>query len=168
MKKEIITNDEFIEAQNNIDNKKLTKFMLSKYAGIFAPDELESIGNIALWKCLMAHDDSMGQKFTTSLYNHIMWEILSELRKYNKANRLSINTNGSGLIENTTNYNKEIDRIDIKDAIDSIPNYMQDIVYEYYIEKKTLSEISEKYHIGIETTRKRLKQGVATLKDKCS
>ena len=161
-----ITNDEFLEAKDNLDNKRLIFSILQKYKNIFSYEELENIGNIALWKCLLKHNPNLGQKFTTSLYNHVMWQVLVELRNYNKDKKYTTNTVSSGV--NTSSYEQNNNLTDVKDILNTLEPRYRDIVYEYYIEQRTLADISERHDIGIKTASKRIKEGISLLRDKCN
>lgn len=90
---------------------------------------------MALWSTLKAHDDTKGQKFTTSLHRYTTW-----LCK-NKVNRKNVTLNMGELSEDVlstaTSYFDEMD-------------YLRSILtpYEFqllrlkYIERHTLEEIS--------------------------
>ena len=66
-----ITNKEYEEAYNSIDNQKVIRKATSKYKSILQEDDQESCGMQGLWDALINHKDEMGNKFTTSLYRYV-------------------------------------------------------------------------------------------------
>ena len=62
-----VTNLEFEEASKNPNYINIIKKVTRKYKKQLDQDDRDSCGLVALWQCMKAHDDSYGQKFTTSL-----------------------------------------------------------------------------------------------------
>jgi RNA polymerase sigma factor (sigma-70 family) len=122
----------------------------------------DDIMQTALLKCLENHDDSYGQKFTTSLYRFTVWECRRFLR--NRRNTLSL----SSVPElSVTVCDRHEDVEHILECLDLISESDRSLVEQRFIMGMTLREIGALRGYTRQTAMKKVRRAVARLKRVC-
>jgi RNA polymerase sigma factor (sigma-70 family) len=88
MKREV-TNEELKAALENSDNHNLMRSEARKYEKTLDEEEIERACLRAMWRCLGNHipDHASKQKFTTSLYRFLKWELNRAVAAQKKARK---------------------------------------------------------------------------------
>lgn len=171
--------------QTASDNRGILHSVSSKFVrtGQLDEDEASACEMNALWRCLSYHDDSHGQKFTTSLYRFIEWECRRERsNKKKKAERHKMERSVLPLIarhavdEHDSWGSSDTRECDLVEAIsrkeeiltklDELPYaWQRTIIRQYYLQGMTHEQIG--FHNGgysKETARLKLDQALRELK----
>lgn len=152
-----ISNKDYNEAFNNLDNKNIINSVLSKYRGRLDEDTLKMCGLNALWRCLQFHDTNYKTKFTSSLWRFTNWECRKELQtlarsKYRPTDLFDVPEN-------------EEDCLDVFNDIGTILNEeYSKIVKLRFIEGLTLQEIGTHFGYSKEAARQKLKFALSQIK----
>lgn len=156
-----ISNEEYEQAYNLIDNKKIMNSAAKSFRGQLSRDEIESCCNYALLKCLEKYDKSYNQKFTSSLYRFVKWCCLQELNK-TKRRIKTTEINSNITINNNFNINR-----DVQNILFMLSQEDREILTARFIEQKTFLEIGNQYgytkqraRIIINRLLRKLKSGV--------
>lgn len=154
------------EAQKH---RAIVRTVLRKYRKVIPRNDLESCGDLAIWKCLQYHDSDhpSRQKFTTSLYRITNWVCLQELRRIRRASR-PIDYAKYGVDRPTAafDYHQDPELEDqrhVVECVGLVPN--GDILKEYYLEGETIATIAKKRKIGRRRVRQILNESLEALRE---
>jgi len=140
-------------------NIGLVKSVVSKFVKDNLEDsELFSVGCEGLIKAANTFD-SKKAKFSTWATRIINQKIIDELRKKKNINSCVLNENH--LIEKKSSFPSHIICSIIKGSTDS-----EKIVSLYYLEQKTLSDISKQLNISKEGVRKKIQRAIVNIREK--
>ena len=143
-----ISNEEFLQLRENLDNNKILNFVAFKYRGYLDEDELEQAKNIAIWK---AHSYHKKGKFTTSLYRYMNFECINlqkgKRNKFNRKLRKSVSPKHRGELD------KSYDSVDTRDLLSQLSQREQDVLLDRF-DSMSFREIGHKRNISFETARK--------------
>lgn len=173
MKKKIdhrsISNEEFESAWKDTNNQKIIRRILYKYARWLSVDDLETCGLMALWNALACHQPSFQQKFTSSLYRFVQWEVRRRLDREKKVRRRHEEGDVSIMVDNrhliSTRKHEQLEYI--KERLVMLPDQAQTIVRRFYFEGKGVEEIASDLSQSKEAVRQQLLKAVARLKELC-
>lgn len=141
-----MTNDEFLQYSQNVDNIKILNFVGKKFH--IDKDELSSLKLIALWKAALTFK---GGKFTTHLYRSMFWECCKNRFKPLPQKKLSQKPS-------------QFDSIDLKECISFLP-LKQKIVINKRMENRTFEEIGKELNLSKERIRQIYKEAILKLRD---
>ena len=153
-----IGDEEFEEAQKDINNIKILNKVCSKYFKVIPQDELDRCKLIALWEAMKAYDPEKGQKFTSFLYNRIDWECKKQLYDFNKRKRQKY-YNEALHFENYSND------VEILDVIQKLHPRLRLVVHQRFFERLTMEEIAERNSYSRETARRYILQALKKLRE---
>ena len=122
-------------------------------------DQIDSIKNNILWKCVNTYDESLGAKFTSYLYQQISFACRNELKKKNKefcTENISQNT-----IDPKAYYGGSISEV-----VDGLPKESADIIVQRFIYNMTMIEIAKANGYSRETARRKVSKAVKIYKQK--
>lgn len=136
------------------DNIRIIKSVCKFYAKNIPLDQLKQCGLIGLWKCLKANRSSK-VKFTTSLYNHVNWECLQEIK-----------TNKSFYTKDFDISSYHSNLYDLIDYFESIGEEKSKLLLDRYLNKSKLREIASTLHLTAEGARARIKIALEEFKTK--
>lgn len=108
----------------------------SKYRSI-DPDQLESIKLNTLWECAKKYDPEKGTKFTSYLYQNLVYAFKNELKK-------NIREFATESIE----LNTPAKASSYTDIFDGLPEEYANLLEQKYIYNMTMNEIGSKNEIG--------------------
>ncbi len=144
----IISNEEFTEALNNIDNIKIMNKASVSYSKNLK-SRLKECKMIALWEALRDYKSDRNMKFSTYLYYKVRRKCYDTY--YTKAERnnnlISIEDSFSGSIVDSTFINDILMSLDKKDA---------KLIEDKFIYKKTLKEIGIEENVSLQAIKQRL------------
>jgi RNA polymerase sigma factor (sigma-70 family) len=164
-----VTEEEFKEALQDKDNKKVMNKILSQYSNVIPSEDLEACGMDAVWRCLGYHKKEKGNKFTTSLWRFVHWECCRQLKRIKRQNRL--HTINFSTIETQDTFeipvirDKEIESV--REAVNSLNHHHKEYIQQFYFERRTLKEIATMQGCSKETVRTRIKQAIKELTKLC-
>lgn len=122
-------------------------------------DQIDSIKNNILWKCVDTYDESFGAKFTSYLYQQISFACRNELKKKNKefcTENISQNT-----VDPKAYYGGSISEV-----VDGLPKESADIIIQRFIYNMTMIEIAKANGYSRETARRKVSKAVKIYKQK--
>ena len=158
-KRKVVSNEEFEQALNNTDYKKVIKKVLGHYANSLTSEELHDCGLHGLWRFLGYHQTNKGKKDTTNLWWFVSNECKRAMRKRLSAKpAVSIEFD----IENPQD-NPEVQHI--RECISLLPKHYQNVLKQYYFEKRTMEEIGKLNDYTKETARQKINKALNQLRE---
>ena len=140
-RKRHITDEEFQEALDNIDNQKIIHAACTNYMASLSSDELKQCGLDALWRALQSHNPSFKRKFTTSLFKFVKWECNNAARaKY--GDRIQAGPLRGDIPADDSAVQNAILVEELLEYLDEMP---RQILRDRYISNHTLQEIADMY-----------------------
>lgn len=181
-KRRHVTNEEFHAAYNGIigdeqsekaasDNRNIIFSVLKHYSQKLTPDELKSCGQIGLWKCLQYHDDSRGQKFTTSLFRFTRWECRQAIREKFGRRKERDDSFFLPIFERHLDTQCELPpdgKLEhIRECMEQLSLWEKKLIKAYYLEGKTIDQISGKPGCSLskEATRQHIEKALVSLQE---
>lgn len=172
-KKRFVSDAEYAEAHRNGDNRRIIQAILNRFSASIDPDDLESCGNVGLWRALQYHNPPPGskQKFTTSLHMFVEYEC--RRRRKRNLHRLA-QENGTSValddeIEDELAQKEATEIPEIRQFIRLLPRYEdRKLLKQRFVLGMAYSQIAELYGSSTETVRKNTLEAVAKLKDLCA
>ena len=158
-----ISEDEFEDANSNLDNIRIMNKVCSRYRNTIPKEEIERCKLIALWEAMKAFDPNGGRKFTSFLYNRIDWECKREIQKMNRRKRKS-SISLDHPVQDFKTLNED-QKIHIKDALSKIENKYELVIKQRFFERMTMQEIAFKNNYSRETARRYINIGLEKLKE---
>lgn len=158
-----VTEEEFQDANSNLDNIRIMNSVCSRYRNTIPQDEIERCKLIALWEAMKAFDPNGGRKFTSFLYNRIDWECKKQIQQINRARR-KIAFSIEGPLEDCKSIT-QYESIAIKDAIDYLGIKYRTVLYQRYFERMTMQEIADTNDYSRETARRYINIALEKLKE---
>jgi DNA-directed RNA polymerase specialized sigma24 family protein len=159
-----ISNEEFLCAYNNEENKKIMNAACKKFRIFLDKETIESNKQLAMLLCLRTFDPNKSN-FKTYLYNGIIQQFLSSTRKSCK-HKSSVNITWDG--HTTKDYKlkdgNDTSLIDLLDIIDTVKH--GEILLDKYLYKENIIDLSKKYKVSVTTISKRIKRAKKELKEK--
>lgn len=120
----------------------------SKYRSI-DPDQLDSIKLNTLWECSKKYNPNRGTKFTSFLYQNLVFAFKNELkRNIREFPTESIELNTPARASNNT------------DIFDGMPKEYANLLEQKYIYNMTMNEIGRKNGYSRETARRKVAKAV--------
>lgn len=160
--KKIITSQEFETAYKNLEYKRLIGKAVRRYNKVLDYDERLVAGLTALQKCLESHDDSYGQKFTTSLWRFCDWECRRILKsKKNHQKNVSL-FHFSELLQDE---GPSEETLMVRECVSLLDEPNRKIINQYYFDNLTMEEIGKINGYSRETARKNINKSVDKLKN---
>ena len=124
----------------------------NKFIKAIDPHELSSIAMVTLWRCVEKYDNTRGTKFTSYLYQQLLYAFKNELKK--KKPEFC-----SDSLEKISNNKSEHEAFEI---LNSLPTKTKTLLEQRYYHNMTMSEIAEANGYSRETARRRLKNAINT------
>ena len=125
----------------------------SRYYSI-DPDQLESIKLNTLWECAKKYDPNRGTKFTSFLYQNLVFAFKNELKKtLREFPTETIELNTPAKATNTT------------DIFDGLPKEYATLLEQKYVYNMTMNEIGDKNGYSRETARRKVAKAVKFYKN---
>jgi DNA-directed RNA polymerase specialized sigma24 family protein len=113
------------------------------------PDQLDSIKLNTLWECAKKYDPKRGTKFTSYLYQNLVFAFKNEIKKRIReypTETIELNTPAKG----TSNT----------DIFDGIPEEYVNLLEQKYIYNMTMNEIGNRNGYSRETARRKVAKAV--------
>jgi RNA polymerase sigma factor (sigma-70 family) len=136
MKKKKVSNEEFNKAYADQENLRTIKNACKRFSKRLSWDMLEYCGARALWRALQCHDDSFKTKFSTSLYQFVIWECKTAIESERKLAHPHLLWYDP--LENSAGH---IEEVIMNECIDKLSYDEKDILYKRFYEEKSLEEI---------------------------
>jgi len=149
----IISDIDFENALKNRDNKLIMEKACSSFRKSIDYDELHRCKLIALWEAMKTWNPQK-RKFTSFLYQKVVWECLKTVKKQRK-NRYV------GMKFDPPTYNQS----NFMEYIEELPEDLKEIIVKRYLCSMTLREISEKHGFCKETIRRRILTAIEIIKN---
>jgi RNA polymerase sigma factor (sigma-70 family) len=127
----------------------------NKFSRAIDRDEISSISMCTLWRCINKYDNSRGAKFTSYLYQQLVYAFKNELKKRK--------TEFSS--ESFEKAFSEEDKTQVFDIMESLPSSMKDVLKQRYFGNMTMTEIADENGYSRETARRRLKKAISLCKN---
>ena len=125
----------------------------SRYYSI-DPDQLESIKLNTLWECAKKYDPNRGTKFTSFLYQNLVFAFKNELKKtLREFPTETIELNTPARATSTT------------DIFDGMPKEYATLLEQKYVYNMTMNEIGDKNGYSRETARRKVAKAVKFYKN---
>lgn len=146
------------------NNKNIIKKVTSKYRNYLHDDDLVSCGLQALWRTLQCHDNSYGQKFTTSLYRFCEWECQREIR--NRRRKIKGVTVSMSVIpqEDLENVYFQGAPKNFEEIIEILEEKEKEIIFDFFKEGKNFTEISRELGISKSIVKRKINKLIKKLK----
>jgi DNA-directed RNA polymerase specialized sigma24 family protein len=120
----------------------------SRYRSI-DPDQLDSIKLNTLWECSKKYNPNRGTKFTSYLYQNLVFAFKNELKKnIREFPTETIELNTPAQATNTT------------DIFDGMPKEYANLLEQKYVYNMTMNEIGDKNGYSRETARRKVAKAV--------
>lgn len=159
-----INDDAFNIAHQCSNNRNIIKKVTSKYRNYLHEDDLVSCGLQALWRTLQCHDDSYGQKFTTSLYRFCEWECQREIRNHRrKANGKTVSISVIPR-ENLENIYFQKAPKNFDEIIEILETKEKEIIFDFFKQGKNFTEISRELGISKSIVKRKISKLIKKLK----
>lgn len=159
-----VNDDTFNMAHRCSNNRNIIKKVTSKYRNYLQDDDLVSCGLQALWRTLQCHDDSYGQKFTTSLYRFCEWECQREIRNHRrkvKGVKVSISVIPQ---EDLEHIYFQVAPKSFDEIIEILEGKEKEIIFNFFKEGKNFTEISRELGISKSIVKRKLNKLIKKLK----
>jgi DNA-directed RNA polymerase specialized sigma24 family protein len=134
----MITDFEYEEALNDPDNIAVMNSACVYYQRL-GPDMLESCRLHGLYRCLETHDNKLGSKFTSSLFQHVVWQCQQAL---NEQQRM---ITGLELVIDPQVRDTSTASVMVDDCLSVLSDRDAEIVRGRYLYGMTLDELAEKH-----------------------
>jgi RNA polymerase sigma factor (sigma-70 family) len=158
-KKNEVTNQQLVDAFQNPDNRNIIRDVCNQYRTILSTDVLRTCGLNGLWKCLEKHDDKLGSKFTTSLYQFVDWQCKKQVRTSSQSDAP---TEHAFDIEDCTT--PVLDRIIIRECIDALPDNYRFVIIGKFFEGKSNAEMGRELGCSRENVGQLLKRALSAVR----
>jgi DNA-directed RNA polymerase specialized sigma subunit len=135
--KKVISNEDFDKAYADPDNLRIIRAACEKFSKRLPWDILQNCGARALWRTLQSHDDSYKTKFSTSLYQFVIWECKTSIQTERKL------THPNLLWYDPLEIDCGYEEVIMNEYIDKLSYDEKDILYKRFYEDKTLEEIGD-------------------------
>lgn len=132
--------------------KGIMNAVSSRFNKSIDADDLSSISNVTLWRCINKYDSTKGAKFTSYLYQQLLYAFKNELKK----KRVEFS---SDKIEMQIDFSTKNEVFDI---MESLPHKMKNVLRQRYFDNMTINEIAKANGYSRETARRRLNKAIAT------
>lgn len=135
--KKVISNEEYVIAYNDTQNKKIMRAASKSFRGL-SPETKKSCCMNALWLTLIHHRDGFGQKFTTNLYKFVVWECSKELTKHNR-----IISRECQMLDEDVGLSVSYDDVPVymQDCIQQLSPKLATVIKQKFFDNMTLAEI---------------------------
>jgi RNA polymerase sigma factor (sigma-70 family) len=148
--------DKNIETYLNDPNiKGIIATVSNKFSRAIDRDEISSISMCTLWRCINKYDSTRGAKFTSYLYQQLVYAFKNELKKRN--------TEFSS--ESFEKSFSEEDKTEVFEIMESLPSNMKHVLKQRYFGNMTMAEIANENGYSRETARRRLKKAISLCKN---
>lgn len=158
-----VTDADFELAYKNTDNKKIIYSVCKRFSGCLNHDALLGCGHRGLWKCLRSHDSSYNRKFTTSLYQFVLWECQQEIKQESTYNRHSPIED---CVEESTDLPLDLHNnvLDIEKYIRLLPANYQNVLRQRFFSNLSLDEMAKIHSCSKQCVSASLKRALNKLK----
>lgn len=153
----MVTNKQYETAYRNPEYIKIMNKASACYFQTIPIDELHRCKLMALWEALERYREDAGKKFTSYLYDIVTYHCWKWVN--NPENKISMRLEEDPEIEDFTQ------KLEIADALSTLPSPVKEILYARYYEKKKLREIADTHGFSIDTVRRRIKSGINQLRE---
>jgi RNA polymerase sigma factor (sigma-70 family) len=155
-----ISDEEFLNAYNDPDSRRIINSISRRFARRLSPDDLESCAQVGVFRCLRQHDPNK-QRFTTSLYRFVTWECLTALRSAGPQPHIPLQVD---VAESPSGD----DATHIHECISLLRDpYDRDLVRRRYLEGQSYTAIAREIGKGRETARRHVGRATARLASIC-
>lgn len=152
-----VTNEEFNKALRNEDYIKIINAASRKYVAFVSPDDILECRMNALWQSLQSFDESFGVKFTSFLYNRVVWECKKKTNVVKKETTFScMDYFPAKTAENIC---------EIEDFLKQIPPRLRKAVYQRFFKNMTMEEIGKENNYSRETARRYINDGLDKIRE---
>jgi DNA-directed RNA polymerase specialized sigma24 family protein len=167
----MINFEQFGEAYNTLDNRRIAQAALSQFHEVLRPSEMSEICETAMTYAITNWLPDGGKKFTTWLYTYVVWGAKNVLRaKIRRREHVSLNS----IPEPSVEFDPvALGRFGALEYLDKLPIIQRAIIEQRVFEEKTFSEIGDslgvtpraafkRYRTAIRHLRKAIAHGVLT------
>lgn len=165
-------NKKFEEYANNKDIKNIIYAVNSKYPYI-PDDDKSSISLTTLWKCIERYDETRGTKFTSYLYQQLVFAYKNELKKKSHiypvggikeldciVPPVAISSKSKRRDTAERKIMHEYAKSIIEPIIESVSDGHRNILNQRYFHNMTMKEIAKQNGYSRETARRQLKKAI--------
>jgi len=118
------------------------------------PDQLDSIKLNTLWECAKKYDPKRGTKFTSFLYQNLVFAFKNELKK--RIREFATETIEVNTVSRSSN---------LIDVFDGIPKEYASLLEQKYVYNMTMNEIGKQNGYSRETARRKVAKAVKFYKN---
>jgi DNA-directed RNA polymerase specialized sigma24 family protein len=118
------------------------------------PDQLDSIKLNTLWECAKKYDPKRGTKFTSFLYQNLVFAFKNELKK--RIREFATETIEANTVSRSSN---------LIDVFDGIPKEYASLLEQKYVYNMTMNEIGKQNGYSRETARRKVAKAVKFYKN---
>ena len=118
------------------------------------PDQLDSIKLNTLWECAKKYDPKRGTKFTSFLYQNLVFAFKNELKK--RIREFATETIEANTVSRSSN---------LIDIFDGIPKEYASLLEQKYVYNMTMNEIGKQNGYSRETARRKVAKAVKFYKN---
>lgn len=144
----MVSDIEYEEELKNPDNIRIMRIVSNKFKRQLSDDTLENCCLHGLYQCIEKHDDTLGSKFTTSLYYHINFQCMRiayeqtfrRMRIIYERNKDHIDTGKTGFSYNLT------ETLVIDEFLAILDEKEREMVRDRYLNCFTFQELARKYN----------------------
>lgn len=166
-----ITSEEFSKAWNDKTNQRIVHKVSKWYYKNMPYMDIDSACMRAVTRALEYYNPIHKQKFTSSLYRILKWEINREYKKYKKyiSRNVSLDQGKAKLPKNRhfENVQKKEDIEHILDRMNCMKSDLRIVIRQYYLEQMTLEEVGKANGYCYERARQKLQIAIHQLKQIC-
>jgi RNA polymerase sigma factor (sigma-70 family) len=124
----------------------------NKFIKSIDPHDISSISMATLWRCVQRYDKTKGTKFTSYLYQQLLYAFKNELKK----RKLEF------CCDSLEKISDEKTKQEAFDILNSLPQKTKKLLEQRYYDNMTMTEIAEANGYSRETARRRLKNAITT------
>lgn len=135
----------------------IMRMIENKYKNYIDPDDISSISLTTLWKCTEKYDPSRKAKFTSYLYQQLVYAFKNQLKQESKKFQYAT----ENIEKSFDNYSKE----EVEIILSSVPEWVASIMRQRFISNNTIQEIADINGYSRETARRRINKALKTCRD---
>jgi RNA polymerase sigma factor (sigma-70 family) len=159
----IVSNEAYEAAWANAHNRRIIAAVSRLYKGKMPPEEILFCVQMALFKCMKKHKDSVGNKFTTSLHQFAEWELQKGLRAYCRETArhppMSSIDDHHNLAAHDLMFSFEV-----RECLDQLSVYDQKLIEQKFLYDMTLREIERENNSNRQTVNRKLTKATEKFK----
>lgn len=158
----IVSNQDYEAAWADPHNRRILATVSRLFRGKLPPEEILFCVQIALFKCMKKHKDSIGNKFTTSLHQFVEWELQKGLRSHYR--ELARHPPMSSIDDHQLAAKSLTFSYEVNDCLSRLSDYEQKLIEQSFMYDMTLREMEKENGGNRQTINRKLTKATENFK----